>query len=167
MPLADAGGLFFSGRCSIVSVRAYPRLSVCAGCCYVLGERPPRRAREWARYPVAFRQPQRAFLQQLLQTGVLSATQEMRAQVLLCADQNTPPVRTFAQIARALSISPRTVVRVRRRFVEQGIEALFPGATLRMRQAAGEDAETPSPRPARSGAPGARLSQAETRGARS
>lgn len=79
-------------------------------------------ARLRATYPVALSHQQR------LRTGGLSATQEMRAPVLLYADRGTPPRLTNAPIARALAISPRTVVRERRRFIEQGIAAMFSGA---------------------------------------
>ena len=84
--------------------------------------------RSQIRYPVALSSQQRTYLQQRVLNGSLSARREMYARILLDADQNTSLPLTDAQIASALSISQRTVLRVRQRFIAQGVEAMFPAA---------------------------------------
>ena len=108
----------------IMPGRTRPRFTGCFPASEMVScERAQARGR--ARYPVALSEQQRADLLQRMQAGGLSATQEMHAQVLLSADQNTSPHLTHAQIARALAISLRTVTRLCQRFTEQGLEALF------------------------------------------
>ena len=69
-----------------------------------------------------------------LSRGKANARKLAQARILLQADE-TPggPGRTDADIATALDTSPRTLERVRQRFVEQGLEsAMLPKPTKRI-----------------------------------
>lgn len=76
------------------------------------------------RYRVTLTPPERGELQQLISTGTASARKLAHARILLKAD--TPPGEhglLDAEIARAVAVSVDTVERVRRRFVEEGLDA--------------------------------------------
>ena len=76
------------------------------------------------RYRVTLTQQERDELQQMISRGKSDARKLAHARVLLQADESSAgPARTDEQIAEALTLSTRTVERVRERFVEQGFEA--------------------------------------------
>jgi transposase len=67
---------------------------------------------------------QRKELKKLTHKGVISARKLKRAQVLLLSDEGRPEGRkTDQEIADVLDISTATVVRIRQRFVEEGLAA--------------------------------------------
>ena len=78
------------------------------------------------RYPVTLTAEQRDHLTHLIRTGTSPSYQQIVARVLLKADrsQDEPPP-TDGQIAEALEISRRTVIRIKERFVTQGLEAVL------------------------------------------
>lgn len=76
------------------------------------------------KYAVTLTADQRTDLQQLLAQGRAPARTLTHARVLLKADEAAGgPAWTNAAIAQALEISELTVTRVRKRFVETGLEA--------------------------------------------
>ncbi len=67
---------------------------------------------------------ERLELDGLVRRGKASALTLARARILLKADQGKDgAAQTDAQIAEALSVTPKTVFNVRRRWVEDGLEA--------------------------------------------
>ena len=57
-------------------------------------------------------------------SGVISARKLNRARVLLLSDEGCPHSRkTDPEIAVVLGMSPATVAHIRRRFVQEGLEA--------------------------------------------
>lgn len=86
------------------------------------------------RYRVTLTQQERDELQQMISRGKSDARKLAHARVLLQADESDQAVAgTDKQIAQALSLSTRTVERVRERFVEQGFEAaLVPSGSRRI-----------------------------------
>ncbi|HET8851939.1 MAG TPA: helix-turn-helix domain-containing protein, partial [Ktedonobacteraceae bacterium] len=76
------------------------------------------------RYPVTLTAEQREQLTHLIRTGRSLSYQQVVARVLLKADrsQGEPPP-TDGQIAEALEISRRTVIRIKERFAREGLEA--------------------------------------------
>src|SRR5215469_2935481 len=79
------------------------------------------------RYPVQLSPEQRQELQHLIHTGTSTAHQQMAARVLLKADEASVEPLSSSQIAAALEISPRTVIRIKQRFVQQGLPATLLG----------------------------------------
>ena len=76
------------------------------------------------RYRVTLTRQERDELQQMISRGKSDARKLAHARVLLHADESSDgPARTDEEVAEALSLSTRTVERVRERFVEQGFEA--------------------------------------------
>lgn len=74
------------------------------------------------RYRVTLIPEQRDHLSHLIRTGTPSAYQQVVARVLLKADRSQPePPATDQQIAEALEISRRTVIRIKERFVSEGL----------------------------------------------
>jgi hypothetical protein len=66
----------------------------------------------------------RAYLGRFLRQTGASAHEQRRARILLHADANTVgPRLTDREIAAAAAVTPRTVARVRRQFVQQGLQA--------------------------------------------
>jgi transposase len=75
------------------------------------------------KYEVALIEEQRHVLHQLISSGKTPARQQTHARILLKIDRNTPgPEWTDEQVAEAFEISRYTVMRVRERFVEQGLD---------------------------------------------
>ena len=75
------------------------------------------------KYRVQLSKAQREFLHKLTTTGTASARRINRARVLLLSDEaNADDSKTDDQIAELLEISTSTVLRVRQRFVEDGLE---------------------------------------------
>jgi transposase len=67
---------------------------------------------------------ERSELEALVRKGKASALSIARARILLKADQGQGGEgRTDAQVAEALSVAAKTVFNVRRRWVEQGLQA--------------------------------------------
>lgn len=77
------------------------------------------------KYRVTLSDEERAALRALVARGRPSVREVKRAQVLLAADTRTPE----AQIARAVGLSPTTIYRTKRAFVEEGLEAALHDAT--------------------------------------
>lgn len=77
-------------------------------------------------YVVTLSQDERASLEKLVSTGRTSAKRQTHGRILLKADAGLAgPCWTDDQICTALDVSPATVARVRKRFVEQGLEAVI------------------------------------------
>jgi hypothetical protein len=77
-------------------------------------------------YRVSLTEQQRAHLRTLLGSGTAPAQMVTRARVLLKADQGEGGAAwADTAIAGALDVYPTTVARVRRQFVEEGLEATF------------------------------------------
>src|SRR5260370_1388617 len=79
------------------------------------------------RYPVHLSTEQRQELQHLIHAGRSTAHQQMAARVLLKADESNEQPSSSSQIAEALEISPRTVIRIKARFVQQGLATALSG----------------------------------------
>ena len=74
-------------------------------------------------YVVNLTETERDRLQSLIAAGSAPARKLMHARILLKADQSMQgPGETDDAIARAVEVSQPTVVRVRRRYVEHGLE---------------------------------------------
>ncbi len=75
-------------------------------------------------FVVRLTEVERSELDALMRKGKASALTLARARVLLKADQGKDgEAQTDAQIAEALSVAAKTVFNVRRRWVEEGLEA--------------------------------------------
>lgn len=75
------------------------------------------------KYRVRLTKKQRKELKKLTHSGVIAARKLNRAQVLLLSDEGRPDGRkTDQEIADVLEISTATVVRIRQRFVQEGLE---------------------------------------------
>jgi len=76
------------------------------------------------RYRVVLIETERAHLKGLIATGTESAARLQHARVLLKADQGSGgPAWTDERIAEAVETSQPTVSRVRKQYVEEGVEA--------------------------------------------
>ena len=76
------------------------------------------------RYKVTLTAEERLSLQSLIRAGKAAALRLARARILLKADAAPgAPAWPDGRIAEAVEVTTRTVERVRRRFVEQGLEA--------------------------------------------
>jgi transposase len=76
------------------------------------------------RYPVMLTEAERAHLKGLIATGTDAAARLQHARVLLKADQGPGgPAWTDERIAEAVEASQPTVSRVRKQYVEEGLEA--------------------------------------------
>lgn len=87
------------------------------------------------RHRVALTAEERGWLTELISKGTAKARRLAHARVLLQADESDgAPALTDGQVAAAVQVSTRTVERVRRLFVEEGMEAALrthvPGARL-------------------------------------
>ena len=83
------------------------------------------------KYRVTLEVEERAHLQQLLAKGKTDVRRLKHAQILLAADEaEGSPRQTDEQINASLAVGPATVERLRRRFVQEGLElALSPYRT--------------------------------------
>ena len=79
------------------------------------------------RYPVHLSPEQQQELHRLMHTSKATAHQQMAARVLLKADEANEQHVSSSQIAQALDISARTVIRIKQRFVQQGLQAALTG----------------------------------------
>lgn len=76
------------------------------------------------KYPVVLTGPQRQHLQALIGAGTAPARKLTHARVLLKADQGAEgPAWVDDTIAEAVEVSQPTVSRIRKQYVEQGLEA--------------------------------------------
>ncbi len=76
------------------------------------------------RYPVSLPASERTSLRQLIAAGTAPARLLTHARILLKADQSPDgPGWVDERIAQAVEISQPTIARVRRQYVEQGLEA--------------------------------------------
>jgi hypothetical protein len=82
------------------------------------------------KYRVTLTAEERADLEQLVSRGKAAARKLAHARILLLADDSRGDERPDEQIVAALGVSPRTVARVRRQLVTEGVEV----AILRRRQ---------------------------------
>jgi transposase len=75
------------------------------------------------KYEVALSEEQRFVLHQLLSHGKAPVRQQAHARMLLKIDRNAPGPRwTDEQVAEAFEMSRYTVIRIRERFVNQGLD---------------------------------------------
>lgn len=75
------------------------------------------------RYKVTLTEEERRGLEDAVRKGKAAARKLTRARILLLADESDGHVRrSDEEIAEALHAGPRTIVRVRKRFVTEGIE---------------------------------------------
>jgi transposase len=76
------------------------------------------------RYPVLLTEAERDQLKRLIAAGTAPARQLTHARILLKADQSPEgPGWVDERIAEAVEVSQPTVARVRRQYVEEGVEA--------------------------------------------
>lgn len=76
------------------------------------------------RYPITLTETERSYLKQLIAAGTAPARKLVHARILLKADRSPQgPGWVDDAIADAVEVSQPTVARVRRQFVEQGLEA--------------------------------------------
>jgi putative transposase len=73
--------------------------------------------------PLYLTAEQRSELETGIKRGNAPARVQTRARILLLADRNTGETHTDAQIAQALLCSSATVANVRRRFLQEGLQA--------------------------------------------
>ena len=75
------------------------------------------------KYEVELSEEQRFLLQELLAKGKTPARQQAHARILLKIDRNAPGPRwTDEQVAEAFEMSRYTVIRIRERFVNNGLD---------------------------------------------
>ena len=75
------------------------------------------------KYEVTLSQEQRHVLQQLISAGKAPARKLAHARILLKIDRSTPgPAWTDEQVAEVFEVSRYTVIRLRERFVEHGLD---------------------------------------------
>ena len=73
--------------------------------------------------PLYLNPDQRAHLEQLIRSGQAPARTQTRARILLLTDRSTAEARTDEAVVAALLCSKATVGNVRRRFLQEGMEA--------------------------------------------
>jgi transposase len=90
------------------------------------------------RYVVTMTKDERAMLEELINTGKAAARKLTHARILLKADQScNGPGWQDQQMSEALEVSVSTIERVRRQFVEEGLQAALlrrPSLSLRQRK---------------------------------
>jgi hypothetical protein len=85
-------------------------------------------------YPVRLSKEQRNFLETMVHTSRTPVKHYLVARVLLMSDQSRgEPEATDGQIAEAFSISRRTVIRIKQRFVQGSLEVALAGSFPRER----------------------------------
>ncbi len=76
------------------------------------------------KYPIILTEPERTELKQLIAAGTAPARKLTRARILLKADQSEEgPGWVDERIAEAVEVSQPTISRVRKQYVEEGLEA--------------------------------------------
>ncbi len=85
-------------------------------------------------YSVRLSDEQRRWLETMVHTSRTPAKHYLVARVLLLSDQSQgEPSHTDGQIAEVLSISRRTVIRIKQRFVQENLEVALTGSFPRER----------------------------------
>jgi hypothetical protein len=80
-------------------------------------------------YPVRLSEKQRLWLETMEHTSSTLAKHYLVARVLLMSDQSQgEPSHTDGQIAEALEMSRRTVIRIKQRFVQENLEVALTGS---------------------------------------
>ncbi len=78
------------------------------------------------RYRVTLTEEERLDLQRMVSVGKAAARKLMRARVLLLADQTEGgPAKSDPEIAEALSCGRATIERLRKQFVEEGLQTVL------------------------------------------
>ena len=86
------------------------------------------------RYPVKLQPEQHRLLETMVRTSRTPTNHYLVARVLLMSDQSQgEPSHTDGQIAEALEISRRTVIRIKQRFVQRSLEVALTGSFPRER----------------------------------
>jgi Homeodomain-like domain len=86
------------------------------------------------KYPVRLSEEQHRWLETMVRMSSTPAKHYLVARVLLMSDQRQgEPSHTDGQIAEALDISRRTVIRIKQRFVQENLEVAIVGSFLRER----------------------------------
>jgi transposase len=86
------------------------------------------------RYPVRLSEEQHRWLEMMVHTTSTPAKHYVVARVLLMSDQSQgEPNHTDGQIAEALDISRRTVIRIKQRFIQENLEMALTGSFPRER----------------------------------
>lgn len=81
------------------------------------------------RYPMKLSEEQCRWLETMVHMSRTPAKHYLVARVLLMSDQSQgEPSATDGQIAETLSISRRTVIRIKQRFVQENLEAALTGS---------------------------------------
>ena len=75
------------------------------------------------KYGVTLNTEERAALEQLVSKGKSASRKLAHARILLLADSASGGDHTDEDIVMAVGVSPRTIARVRKRFVTEGVEA--------------------------------------------
>ncbi len=75
------------------------------------------------KYRVTLTAEERGALDQLVSTGKAPARKLIHARILLLADMSPGTIRTDDDIVAAVATGPRTIARVRQRFVTEGFAA--------------------------------------------
>jgi hypothetical protein len=84
---------------------------------------PEGRSTVMDKYRVTLDTEERAALEQLVSKGKSASRKLAHARVLLLADTASGGDQTDEDIVTAVGVSPRTIARVRKRFVTEGVEA--------------------------------------------
>jgi transposase len=77
------------------------------------------------RYPITLTTEERESLARVIRIGKSSAYEQIVARVLLKADRSQGEPPSDGEIAQALEISRRTVIRLKKRFVCEGLDAVL------------------------------------------
>ena len=78
----------------------------------------------YKKYVVKLSEEEKQHLEKITSSGTAPVRMVRRAQILLKSDQgNGTPCWTYNQISEAFNVTPLTVSKVNKRFVEQGLEA--------------------------------------------
>jgi transposase len=86
------------------------------------------------RYPVKLSKEQRLWLKTMERTSSTPTKHYLVARVLLMSDQSQgEPSHADGQIAEALQISRRTVIRIKQRFIQENLEVTLTGSFPRER----------------------------------
>ena len=94
------------------------------------------------KYIVKLTRDEREYLLSLIKKGKTSAYKLTHARILLEADENNGEEKTDAEIAEQLHVGVKTVKRIRKRLVEEGIEEALsrkPHVRTRSRKLGGEE----------------------------
>ncbi len=87
-----------------------------------------------SQYSVALSEEQQSFLETMVRMSNTPAKHYLVARVLLMSDQSqSRPKATDGQIAEVLSISRRTVIRIKQRFVQENLGVALTGSFPRER----------------------------------